>query len=643
MYLFAYACLLAAMFAALICGVYSAWSAWQGRTIKIAWPERAQIALTALVTIASVILLLAFIRKDYTLVYVADYSDNFLPLFYRITAFWAGQAGSLLFWAWATAVFCAAFMLSPGYRRLAAPTRQWFWTLFLLMEGFFMLLLTCWSNPFIAMSPSPMDGRGLNPLLQNPGMIFHPPLLFLGYAGFCIPGCLGLAQRIAGKQSGELGWVAASRNASLLAWLFLTAGIILGGWWSYMELGWGGYWAWDPVENASLIPWFVGTAFLHTAVLERRRGALTRTNAFLASMALGTSFFATYLVRSGVVDSLHAFGSGGVALPLLIFILAWLVLTIIAVYFAPQHASKPLAGPLSREGFLFMAVWLLVLLGVVIILGTLWPLISSLWSNTPVGLEKGFYNRVCLPFFALLTVLLAVCPFLGWNKGIVRSTLFFAVVGVFAGVGVMLGMGGMTIPLALIAAAAALAVAVGSISSVLADSTLRRRRTAWAAYGVHLGLALVVLGVAFSGPYKVEKDFMLDKGEIVIMDNYTFTLKDIVQGEKPDMIYLEAQIEVSKDGKAVGMLAPQRRVYRKFEQPFAEASTIPGLGDELYGTLLGLSQQGKASLKLSVHPLINWIWIGGTLMCLLPFLGLTRPKDTAEEAKKKKSGGAARG
>lgn len=643
MYLFAYACLLAAMFAALICGIYTAWSAWQGRTIRIAWPERAQLALTALVTIASVILLLAFIRKDYSLVYVADYSDNVLPLFYRVTAFWAGQAGSLLFWAWATAVFCAAFMLSPGYRRLAAPTRQWFWTLFLLMEGFFMLLLTCWSNPFITMSPSPMDGRGLNPLLQNPGMIFHPPLLFLGYAGFCIPGCLGLAQRISGKQYGELGWVAASRNASLLAWLFLTAGIILGGWWSYMELGWGGYWAWDPVENASLIPWFVGTAFLHTAVLERRRGALTRTNAFLASMALATSFFATYLVRSGVVDSLHAFGSGGVAIPLLIFILTWLVLTIIAVYFAPQHESKPLAGPLSREGFLFMAVWLLLLLGVVIILGTLWPLISSLWSNTPVGLEQGFYNRVCLPFFALLTVLLVVCPFLGWNKGIVRGTLFFAVIGVFAGVGVMLGLGGMTIPLALIAAAAALAVAVGSISSVLSDSTLRRRRTAWAAYGVHLGLALVVLGVAFSGPYKVEKDFMLGKGETVVMDDYTFTLKDLVQGEKPDMIFLEAQIEVSKDGKPVGMLAPQRRVYQKFQQPFAEASTIPSLGDELYGTLLGLSQQGKASLKLSIHPLINWIWIGGTLMCLLPFIGLTRPKDTAEEARKKKAGGSARG
>lgn len=632
MYLFAYVCLLAAMFAALAGAGYAAWNAWQDRPARNVWLERGHVLVTALLTVSSAILFIAFIRKDYSLVYVADYSDNFLDLFYRITAFWAGQSGSLLFWAWVTALFGAAFLISPSYKRLAAPTRQWFWIFFLLVEGFFLLLLTCWSNPFITMFPAPGDGRGLNPLLQHPGMIFHPPLLFLGYAGFCIPGCLGLAQRIAGRQSGELTWVAASRNASLVAWLFLTAGIILGGWWSYMELGWGGYWAWDPVENASLIPWFVGTAFLHTAVLERRRGALPRTNAFLASMALITCFFATYLVRSGVVDSLHAFGKGGVALPLLIFILSWVVLTIFAVYFSPHRDSKPLAGPLSREGFLFMAVWLLIILGVVIILGTLWPLITSIWSDTPVGLDQGFYNRVCLPFFALLTVLLAVCPFLGWSKGIVRSTLFFGVIGVFVGVAVMFGLGGMTIPLALLAAAASLAVVVGSLGSLITDKTLRRRRTAWGAYGVHFGVALVVLGVAFSGPYKVEEDFLVGTGETVVMDEYSFTLQGLEQGETAGMIFLEATIEVARDGEVVGTLTPERRVYRKFDSPFAEASTIPGMGDELYATLLGLSQDGKASLKLSIHPLINWIWIGGTLMCLLPFLGLARPRDTVEKA-----------
>lgn len=631
MYLFAYFCLLAAMFAAIAGTAYAAWNAWQNRPVRNVWLERAQVAVTALLTVASIILFIAFVRKDYSLAYVADYSDNFLDLFYRMTAFWAGQAGSLLFWAWVTALFGAAFLLAPGYKRLAAPTRQWYWMLFLLVEGFFLLLLTCWSNPFITLTPAPGDGRGLNPLLQHPGMIFHPPLLFLGYAGFCIPGCLGLAQRIAGRQNGELSWVAAARNASLVAWLFLTAGIILGGWWSYMELGWGGYWAWDPVENASLIPWFVGTAFLHTAVLERRRGALPRTNAFLASMALITCFFATYLVRSGVVDSLHAFGKGGVALPLLIFILSWIVLTVIAVYFTPHRDAKQLAGPLSREGFLFMAVWLLIILGVVIILGTLWPLITSIWSDAPVGLDQGFYNRVCLPFFVLLTVLLAVCPFLGWNKGIVRSTLFFGVVGVFFGVAVMFGLGGMTIPLALLGAAAALAVVVGSLGSLLSDKSLRRRRTAWGAYGVHFGLALVVLGVAFSGPYKVEEDFLMAPGESVVMDGYTFTLKDLHQGETPGMIYLEAQLEVTRGDKVLGMLKPQRRAYRKFDSPFAEASTIPRMGDELYATLLGLAQDGKASLRLSTHPLINWMWVGGTLMCILPFLGLARPRDPADK------------
>ncbi|MFW5733556.1 MAG: cytochrome c-type biogenesis CcmF C-terminal domain-containing protein, partial [Oceanidesulfovibrio sp.] len=203
---------------------------------------------------------------------------------------------------------------------------------------------------------------------------------------------------------------------------------------------------------------------------------------------------------------------------------------------------------------------------------------------------------------------------------------------VFLGVAVMFGIGGMTIPLALVAVAAALSVVVGSLGSLFADKTLRRRRTAWGAYGVHFGLALVVLGVAFSGPYKVEKDFLMNKGETVVIDEYTFTLLNMEQGETPKMIFLEANIEVAQGGEVVGVLTPQRRVYRKFDSPFAEAATIAGLGDELYATLLGLSQDGKASLKLSIHPLINWIWIGGTLMCLLPLLGLTRPRDTAAEA-----------
>jgi cytochrome c-type biogenesis protein CcmF len=198
----------------------------------------------------------------------------------------------------------------------------------------------------------------------------------------------------------------------------------------------------------------------------------------------------------------------------------------------------------------------------------------------------------------------------------------------------------MTIPLALVAAAASLAVVVGSLGSLFTDKTLRRRRTAWGAYGVHFGVALVVLGVAFSGPYKVEEDFIVAEGESVTLKEYTFTLRELDQGETPAMIYLEAEIEVSRDDEVIGTLTPQRRIYRKFESPFSEASTIPGLGDEVYATLLGLSQQGQASLRLSVHPLINWIWIGGTLMCLLPFIGLTRPKDTAAEAA---GGGAARG
>ncbi len=634
MHIFAYVCLLAAMLACVLLAAHAAWAAWRGQAAAVTVMERGQLVITGLTTVSSIVLLIFLVQQNYSINYVADYTDTLLPMFYRVTAFWAGQAGSLLFWLWVMALFGCFFLLSPSYRTLSEETKRWHWILFLTLQAFFLLLLTAWSNPFLQTLPAPADGRGLNPLLQHPGMIFHPPLLFLGYAGFAIPGCLGLAQRLAGDPAAKgMLWIHASRNVTLLAWLFLTSGIILGGWWSYMELGWGGYWAWDPVENASLIPWFAGTAFLHTGVLARRRGALPRTNVFLASLALFMSIFATYLVRSGVIDSLHAFGDGGVGTPLMLFILGGLALTSVAA-FGPKGEGAPLAGPTSREGLLFMTTWLLLILGAVIIVGTMWPVISNLWSENPEGLTQGFYNRVCLPFFVLIGLFLTVCPFVGWKGGVARPRALAGVAGVFVGAAVLLGTTGVTIPLALIGAAAGVAIVAGAILLLATDTTVRKRLTAWSAYGVHLSLGLMFLGVAFSGPYKMEEEVFLGKGESVIIKGYEFTLQELTQGERPNMIYLRGDILVTREGETIGMLHPERRAYHKFRQPFAEASTIFSLGDEVYASLLGLNQQGEASVRLSVHPLVNWIWIGGALMCLFPFLGLKRFKPAAERKAK---------
>ncbi|MGE4296460.1 MAG: heme lyase CcmF/NrfE family subunit [Desulfovibrionaceae bacterium] len=627
MHLTAFLALVLSMLIALLLAGTAAWQGWSKRGAALALMENGHIVITGLLTFTSAILFWALGMHDFSFRYVHDYSDQFMPLFYTLTAFWAGQAGSLLFWAWATSLFVTVFLFTPAYRALSQETRTYFWLFSFTILAFFLLLMTNWSNPFIRIVPPPADGNGLNPLLQNPAMIFHPPLLFLGYAGFTVPGCLALAQAMSGELAlarGESSWMAASRNFTLTSWLFLTAGIVLGGWWSYMELGWGGYWAWDPVENASLIPWLVASACIHTGVIESKRGCLHRTNVLLMALTLISCYFATYLVRSGVVDSLHAFGEGGVGKPLLIFILAATGTAVLLTVTSPRAQSREVSGLMNREGFLIMAAWLLMVLGLVILMGTMWPVFSKLWSSNPVGLEAKFYNKVCLPLFALLALLLTVCPWLGWKDGLRDKKKFLAVLGVFFGFCAALFAAGIRMPVALMGAAGGLAAAAGIVLLFATDTGVRKLRASWGAYGVHFGLALAVLGVAVSGPYMTEAEAVLKPGESVQLEEYTFTYKDMREGHSPAMAYIEAELEVSRDGKAIGTLLPQRRLYRKFEQPYAEAGVLPGLGDELYATLLSSRADKTATLKVSVHPLINWIWIGSTLMCLFPVLGFKR-------------------
>ena len=683
------------------------------------------LLITGFMTVSSVILLLAFINCDFAVEYVAQYSDKTLPLFYRITAFWAGQSGSMLFWAWSVAIGGAIFAFMPAYRRLSTGTRLWYWIFFFAIMAFFLLILTTWSNPFITLSPPPPDGRGLNPLLQNPGMIFHPPLLFLGYGGFVVPGCLALAQTLSGRlydpESGsreEESWGQASRSFIFAAWSLLTAGIILGAWWAYMELGWGGYWAWDPVENASLIPWLVASAYLHTAVIESRRGKLQRVNVFLMALTTISAFFATYLVRSGVVESLHAFGDGGVGTPLLIFTLASLYLSLFISLCAPVPGEEPrfgLAQPLlfcaagilipvggylaatgsvharpvmaalaaglclalfagrtsnpkaraledltSKEGLLVLVAWLLLALSFIILIATLWPVIinglrgiADLFPEAlraklpakPMGLEPEFYNRTCLPLFALLSLLLVFCPWRKWKitwkgSGFSQTKLFLAVLGLTLATAAGLYLSGIRQPVALLAASCSVGALAGIIVLFGANKALLNIRSSLAAHGVHVGLLMVVLGVAFSGPYQLKHTLELARQQTGKVGEYTVLLNQLYEGEsqigpngKPNFHFLEAELFVTdKDGKFLGKLSPQRRLYANFEnQTYAEVSTIFSLGKEIYATLLSVDENGKATLAVNVNPLVNWLWIGGILMCLFPFLSLTRVRRLKED------------
>ena len=627
MYVFAYALLLLALLAAAGGGALALVQLWQNRKDALRFVERTHLVISGALLLAAALLLHALYWNDFSLLYVASYTDRLLPVFYRITAFWAGQPGSMLFWALMVALSGSAFACTRAYRALGVSTRLWYWSFFYTIIAFFALILTSWSNPFLLQTPPPMDGNGLNPLLQNPGMIFHPPLLFMGYGGFAVPSCLALAQALSQRSGEEGAWFRLSRPFILLAWIFLTAGIVLGAWWAYMELGWGGYWAWDPVENASLIPWLVATAALHTLIVEDRRNKLARVNVFLMALTTVAGFFATYLVRSGVIDSVHAFGNGTVGIPLLLFILMALFILAWVCVSAPRQ-GQPLGGLDSREGFLTLVAWVLLALAVIILVATLWPVISSLWSASPRGLDARFYNKVCLPLGVLLAFMMVVCPWLGWNGGVRNAKRLLAALACMLCAAAALWFLGYRQPLALVGAASVAGILSG-IVFLLAERPVRSQAATVGALGAHAGLALIVLGIAFSGPYSHSADMRLNTGDSDTLGEYTATLLELEEGRRPGYDFIGARLQISKGDARLGIVTPERRLYDKFgDMQFSEVDVIPGLGDEIYASLLGLDEEKRVIVKISVEPLVNWLWIGGIILCLAPLAGLrSRKKD----------------
>jgi cytochrome c-type biogenesis protein CcmF len=597
-----------------------------GRLLRFV--EKGHWVTSVALVLASSLLLHALYWNDFRLVYVAGHTDTLLPAFYRLTAFWAGQPGSLLFWALAVSVAGTLFAGTPSYASLKPLTRLWYWVVFFAITAFFALLLTTWSDPFVMQDPAPRDGSGLNPLLQHPGMIFHPPLLFLGYAGFVIPCCLALAQCLAPDPE-ERPWHEISRPIAILAWIMLTAGIVLGAWWAYMELGWGGYWAWDPVENASLIPWLFGTASLHTMAIARRKGKLARANVLAMAMTTISAFFATYLVRSGVVQSVHAFGDSTVGTPLTVFILLAILICAWACASA-KPSGEPLAGLASREGFLTLLAWLLLAMALIILAATMWPVLSKLWTDGAKGLDAGFYNRVCLPLAALVMLFMAACPCLSWTGGLLRrERLWYALGAMALTLGACFAFG-LRQPVAMFGAAGAVAALVTVGLSIARD---RAWRGPLAALGAHAGMALLAIGVAFSGTCGIEKDLILSKDESGTVGDYTFTLKSVEDGGRPGHHFLAGTLLVEQDGRTLGTLTPERRIYDKFgTMQFSEVDILPSLGTEIYASLLGMDDDKRLLVQVSTKPLVNWLWIGGTLMCLVPLAALLRRRKPAPAA-----------
>lgn len=631
MYIFAYAALLIGLVCALGAGFLGILQLKDQETGWLGLIRKAHWVIALCLLFASAMLMHGLFWQDYRLEYVASYTDSTLPLFYRLTAFWAGQPGSLLFWAMCCAICGLVWQLRAKSSGIPRNTELWFWVFYSSIMAFFLLLLSGWSNPFIIMEPAPLDGQGLNPLLQNPGMILHPPLLFIGYAIFTVPACLGLAVMLT-PQARDLPWLELSGPFILIAWLFLSAGILLGAWWAYMELGWGGYWGWDPVENASLLPWLAGTAALHVIAIHKKSGKLDRASALLLASVLILAFFATYLTRSGILQSVHAFGDGGVGLPLLVFVLAAASISLFVVLSA-KHDARPLASLFGREGAAILTAWLFLALAAIITFATMWPVISGFFGNAPMGLEPAFYNRVCLPLAALVLLILAICPWLRWSGGFKTQgnmRKLFLVGGVFLAALASLWVAGYRQPVALITSASVLAILL-TLSMRVFKRSFWRDRSAMAAFGAHLGIALIALGVAFSGPYSVEKELFLTRDKAETVGPYQITLLQISDGEGPGYDYLKATLRIAFSEKIIGELEPERRIYAKFgSMQFSEVDVLSSLGEDIYASLLGIDEEHRVLVKIALEPLVNWIWIGGILMCLLPLCSFFIRKKMAD-------------
>ncbi len=605
---------------------------------------------------ASTILLTALVDSDFSLRYVVHYTEVALPLGYKLAAFWAGQEGSLLLWGWMVALMSVVAAFT--HRSVQIRSGAVFIGTLAALCGFFAALMLFAANPFAPAQSVVTDGQGLNPLLQNIGMIAHPPLLFMGYAGFSIPFALMIAALAGGrKPEMALGEV---RNWTIFSWLFLSIGIVLGAQWAYVELGWGGYWGWDPVENASLLPWLTATALLHSLIIQQHRGMLKIWNVVLIASNFLLCIFGTYLTRSGIVQSVHGFGASLVGTFFLIFLLLVTLVSIvmIAMRLRGLRSENALDNIFGREGaFLIMNV-LLGLMMLVTLVGTIFPVISALFVTEPVSVDQTFYNKTVVPLGLLLVALMACGPLLVYGLGAGRRLGRGMIVpGIFAGVTVVvMCVMRLANPWALACGAiiaAALAAMIIDLGTTVRDrsrnngeslirATLRVLDGNHRRYGgqlVHMGMLMMVAGIAGSSLFNINQDLHLVPGQTVQVGRYAIKFDSIEQIEGENYTAIQANLELTDPSGATGTLKPQRRFYPKAEQPNSEVALRSSLREDLYTTLAGWDDDGKqVAIQAIINPLVNWLWIGGIalglggIVCMLPrFGGAVAPAEVAVE------------
>ncbi len=616
--------------------------------------ERCVYTNFVLITAVSVILTYALVTHEFSIKYVYQYTSSNLAPFYTSTALWAGQSGSLLFWAWLLVLFHAVVVFqNRKTNRLLMPFVT---AVSGIVVAFFLLVLAFVTQPFERILPAPLEGSGLNPLLQNLGMIFHPPTLFVGFAGFTIPFAFIVAALIIGESDHR--WIVSVRRWSLFSWAFLTVGIVLGMAWAYVELGWGGYWAWDPVENASYLPWIVATAYIHTIMAQEKRGMMKVWTASLIITTFALCIFGTFITRSGVISSVHSFGESVIGYYFLGFLIAILLFSFGLLLFrlSKLKSDQPLDNFISREGSYLLINLLLMGYFMAVFVGTTWPIYTELMNNEKISVGPEFFNLVTTPIALGVLLLLGFCPLIAWRKASVKNftknlllpSLFgTAALIVFSALFVFKlthldGTGELTFKKWVIfqlyvifsfsfSVFALTAIFVEYIKSALVraktsgenlfvslHSLIRTNGRRYGGLMVHMGLVLLFIGITASTAFKTEKEGKLHMGETMTVGQYELKFNNLKEEEiNPEKTIVYANVEVLKNGKIAGTVKPEVEFFTTWEQPSRNVSlkTTPMM--DLYVTLITWSPDGKSvTLQASINPLIQWIWLGGTIMVL---------------------------
>ena len=625
--------LILALMVAVVQAVLPLWGAQARNGALMALAGPAAVAQFLLVAAAFGVLTWAFVVSDFSLAVVTANSHTLKPMIYKISGVWGNHEGSLLLWVLILALFGASAAWFGQNLPVALKARV------IAVQGMigaaFLAFLIFTSNPFWRLQVPPLDGQDLNPLLQDPGLAFHPPFLYLGYVGLSMAFSFAVAALIEGRV--DAAWARWVRPWTLAAWVFLTIGIALGSWWAYYELGWGGFWFWDPVENASFMPWLLAAALLHSAIVVEKRESLKSWTILLAIMAFGFSLIGTFIVRSGVITSVHSFASDPERGVFILAILAFFTGGALVLYALRAGAmeAKGLFGMVSRESALVANNILLAVAAFVVFIGTIWPLVAEITGGRSISVGEPFFNAAFTPFFVALAVILPPGAMLAWKRGDMRRALrSLALVAVLA-----VALGGLAFALQTgrsalgpIGAMLGAWVVFGALWDLWARTgrsgdrlgrLMRLPRADWGKATAHSGLGITVFAIAAMNAWAIEDIRVAQLGETFPLGRYEVTLRDVRQVPGPNYTSTMAEMTVTRGGAQVATLYPEKRVYPVQAMPTTEAAIDYGFLRDLYLVIGDPQEGGGWAVRGYVKPFANWLWGGALLMALGGVLSLS--------------------